>query len=93
MNVEMNCSAEEMRHQSERVLPQFSIMILLKSGILIFLLGWSWLGLWLLLKYDQLFGLHPDDPAESPGARALNVTQVFAVWVGVFAMAVYFLIR
>lgn len=70
-----------------------AMMILLKIGIVLFLAGWSWLGLWMLLKYDQLFGLHSDDPAESSGARALNVTQVSAVWVGVFAMAVYFLIR
>ena len=69
------------------------MMILLKIGIFLFLAGWSWLGLWMLLKYDQLFGLHPDDPAESSGARALNVTQVTVVWVGVFAMAFYFLIR
>jgi hypothetical protein len=47
----------------------------------------------MLLKYDQLFGDHPDDPAESSGARALNVTQVSSVWFGFFAVAFYFLIR
>lgn len=66
---------------------------LLKFGIFLFLAGWSYLGVWMMLKYNELFGLHPDDPAESSGARALNVTQVSVVWVGVFAMAFYFLIR
>lgn len=69
------------------------MIILLKMSILFFLAGWSWLGIWMLLKYDRFFGLHPDDPSESSGARALNVTQVAAVWVGVFGMAVHFLIR
>lgn len=69
------------------------MMILLKLGLLLFLAGWSWLGIWMLLKYDRLFGLHPDDPAESSGARALNVTQVSSVWIGVFGIAFYFLIR
>lgn len=66
---------------------------LLKLGIFLFLGGWTWLGIWMLLKYNELFGLHPDDPAESSGARALNVTQVSSVWVGVFAIAAYFLFR
>jgi hypothetical protein len=70
-----------------------AMAFLLKLGIFIFLAGWSYLGIWMLLKYDELFGLHPDDPAESSGARALNVTQVSVVWVGVFAMTLYFLIR
>jgi hypothetical protein len=67
------------------------MMILLKSFIFLFLTGWCGLGLWMLVRYDQLFGLHPDDPAESSGARSLNVTQVSIVWVGVFGMALYFL--
>ena len=45
------------------------------------------------LKYDRLFGRHPNDPAASSGARALNVTQVSSVWFGFFAVAFYFLIR
>lgn len=69
------------------------MMLLLKSFIFLFLVGWCGLGLWMMLRYDQLFGLHPDDPAESSGARSLNVTQVSIVWVGVFAMALYFLFR
>ncbi|NJM36843.1 MAG: hypothetical protein HC845_02635 [Akkermansiaceae bacterium] len=64
-----------------------------KIVLALFLLGWSVLGLWMLVKYERLFGHHPDDPAESSGARMLNVTQVFSVWFGFFAMAFYFLIR
>jgi flagellar basal body-associated protein FliL len=69
------------------------MIILIKIALALFLIGWSGLGLWMLLKYDQLFGYHPDDPAESSGARALNVTQVSSVWFGFFAVAFYFLIR
>jgi hypothetical protein len=69
------------------------MMFLLKSFIFLFLVGWCGLGLWLVVRYDQLFGLHPDDPAESSGARALNMTQVSIVWAGVFLMALYFLFR
>ena len=66
-------------------------MILLKIFLVVFLIAWSGLGLWLLVKFDKLFGHHPDDPAESSGARALNATQVGSVWFGFFAVAVYFL--
>ncbi len=69
------------------------MIIFIKISLAIFLIGWSALGIWMLLKYDQLFGYHPDDPAESSGARALNVTQVSSVWFGFFAVAFYFLIR
>jgi hypothetical protein len=69
------------------------MVILIKISLALFLIGWSGLGLWMLVKYDQLFGYHPDDPAESSGARALNVTQVSSVWFGFFAVAFYFLIR
>ncbi len=68
------------------------MIIIIKLFLGIFLLAWSGLGLWMLVKYDSLFGLHPDDPAESSGARALNVTQVSSVWFGFFAVAFYFLI-
>lgn len=64
-----------------------------KLALALFLFCWSGVGLWMLIRYDALFGLHPDDPAESSGARALNVTQVFSVWFGFFAIAFYFLIR
>ncbi len=67
-------------------------MILLKIALFLFLLFWCGLGLWMMWRYERLFGLHPDDPAESSGARALNVTQVSIVWVGVFKITLYFLI-
>jgi flagellar basal body-associated protein FliL len=69
------------------------MIILIKLAIALFLIAWSGVGLWMLVKYDALFGFHKDDPAESSGARALNVTQVVSVWFGFFAVALYFLIR
>ncbi len=69
------------------------MIILIKLALALFLIAWSGVGLWMLVKYDALFGFHKDDPAESSGARALNVTQVVSVWFGFFAVAFYFLIR
>jgi hypothetical protein len=69
------------------------MIIIIKLFLALFLIAWSGVGLWMMLKYDSLFGHHPDDPAESSGARALNVTQVVSVWFGFFAVAFYFLIR
>ncbi len=69
------------------------MIILIKLALALFLIAWSGVGLWMLVKYDALFGFHKDDPAESSGARALNVTQVASVWFGFFAVAFYFLIR
>lgn len=69
------------------------MIIFIKLALALFLIFWSGVGLWMLVKYDSLFGLHKDDPAESSGARALNVTQVVSVWFGFFAVAFYFLIR
>jgi hypothetical protein len=69
------------------------MIIFIKIILAFFLISWTGLGLWMLVKYDHLFGFHPDDPAESSGARALNVTQVGSVWFGFFAVAFYFLIR
>lgn len=69
------------------------MIIFIKLFLALFLIAWSGVGLWMLVKYDSLFGFHADDPAESSGARALNVTQVVSVWFGFFAVAFYFLIR
>jgi hypothetical protein len=69
------------------------MIILLKLFLGLFLIAWSGVGLWLLFRYERLFGAHRDDPSESSGARALNVTQVASVWFGFFAVAFYFLIR
>jgi hypothetical protein len=68
------------------------MIVLIKLALALFLIAWSGVGLWLIVKYDSIFGLHRDDPAESSGARALNVTQVASVWFGFFAVATYFLI-
>lgn len=68
------------------------MVILIKLALALFLIAWSGVGLWLIVKYGSIFGFHPDDPAESSGARALNVTQVASVWFGFFAVAFYFLI-
>jgi hypothetical protein len=55
------------------------MMMFIKFFLGIFLISWWGLGLWMLVKYNELFGGHPDDPSESDGARTLNVTQVLNV--------------
>ena len=69
------------------------MIIVIKSAIVLFLLGWSFFGAWMLLRYAVLFGPHQDDPAETAGARSFGVAHVCAVWFGAFALAFYFLFR
>lgn len=64
---------------------------LIKAALVIFLITWSGFGLWMLVKYSALFGPHPDDPAETAGARSFGVAHVASVWFGFFALAFYFL--
>ena len=49
---------------------------LLKTALALFLIGWTGFGGWMIWKFAVLFGPHPDDPAESPGARYYGVTHV-----------------
>ena len=67
--------------------------ILINTILVVFILGWTAFGVWMVVKYAVLFGPHRDDPAESPGARSFGVTHIGLVWIGVFALAVYFLFR
>lgn len=67
------------------------MIILIKIGLALFIIFWLGVAVWLLVKYENIFGLHPDDPAETPGARSLNLTQVWSCWFGILAMAGYFL--
>lgn len=67
--------------------------ILLKIFLGLALIGWSGLGVWMLVQHSLLFGAHLDDPAESDGARSLNLTQVWSCWIGVFVLIIYFLFQ
>ena len=67
-------------------------MILLKIGLILFLIFWFLLGAWLVTRYNVLFGPHKDDPSESPGARSFGVAHIVAVWLGGAALGVYFLL-
>ena len=68
-----------------------SVTLLIKLLILVFLVAWSVLGAWLVAKYELLFGPNPDHGDESPGARSLGIAHIAAVWVGAFALAIWFL--
>lgn len=69
------------------------MIVLLKTAIVLFLFAWIFLGGWLVVRYNVLFGPHRDDPAETPGARSFGVAHIGAVWIGAFALAIYFLFR
>jgi hypothetical protein len=68
-------------------------MILIKIALALFIIFWLGFGAWMLVKFERLFGFHPDDPAETPGARSLNLTQVWSCWFGFLVIAGYFLFR
>lgn len=68
------------------------VVILVKIFLGLFLVFWSGVGIWLLVKYENIFGFHADDPSETPGARTLNMTQVWSCWLGFFLIALYFLL-
>lgn len=67
------------------------MIYIVKTGLVLFILGWLGFGLWLVARYAVLFGPHRDDPAESPGARSFGVTHIILVWLGFFSLATYFL--
>ncbi len=68
-------------------------MFVLKLSLALFVLFWLGLGVWLIIRFSQLFGPHPDDPAETPGARSFGVTHIGIVWFGILALAVWFLFQ
>lgn len=65
----------------------------IKIALGAFLVFWVIVGFKLIVNYERLFGPHPDDPAESSGARSFGVAHIVAVWVGAFALALYFLFK
>jgi len=65
--------------------------IVIKLIIVAFLIGWTILGGWLIVKYGALFGPHHDHRAETPGARSFGLAHIGAVWVGAFALGIWFL--
>lgn len=69
------------------------MVYLLKTSIALFIVAWMIFGIWLVVRYPALFGPHPDDPAETVGARSFGVTHICIVWIGTFALAVHFLFR
>ncbi len=68
-------------------------MLLEKSLVFLFLLSWVWGGIYLIINFQKIFGPHPDDPSETPGARSFGQTQIWSVWIGIIAVGVYFLFK
>ena len=66
--------------------------LIIKLLIAAFLVVWTILGGYLVVKYGALFGPNSDHRAETPGARSFGIAHIAAVWIGAFALAVYFLL-
>jgi len=58
---------------------------------LAFLIGWVVFGIYLIVRSGALFGLCDDHRSESPGARSYGVAHIVAMWIGAFALGIYFL--
>ena len=68
------------------------MILIVKLLIVAFLVAWTLLGGYLVVKYGVLFGPHHDHRAETPGARSFGIAHIAAVWVGAFVLAIYFLL-
>lgn len=66
-------------------------MILFKILIAICMVAWTAAGVWMVVKYKELFGPNDDHQSETPGARSFGISQIAAVWVGGVALGCYFL--
>jgi hypothetical protein len=51
---------------------------LISAALFILLL---FVGVWILKNHQRLFGVDPDIPSESSGARNYNKLQVIALWL------------
>lgn len=65
--------------------------IFIKILIALSLLAWIALGIWMVIRSVLLFGPDRENPSESPGARSLGGVHIISIWVGFFALGVYFL--
>jgi hypothetical protein len=69
----------------------FAMPVIIKILIVAFLIAWTVLGGWLVVRYGALFGPNPEHADETPGARSFGLAHIGAVWVGAFALGVWFL--
>ena len=68
-------------------------MIAITILLCIFLLAWIYVGYYLVTRFGKLFGPHPDDPAETPGARSFGLAHIFAIYIGTFSLLIYFIMK
>ena len=71
----------------------FIMIIIFKAFLVVFLLIWIGAGVAMMVNYDKWFGLRRDEPWESPGARSLSFAHIGSIWLGFFALGVWFLFR
>jgi len=70
--------------------PRTNAMLFLKIVFALALIPWTLAGLWLVVKFQSLFGPDQGHPSETPGERYFGITHVFAVWAGGMALGIYF---
>jgi len=60
-------------------------------GILLIL--WVYVAYYLISRFKKLFGAHPDDPSETPGARSFGLAHIVTIWIGIFGVLIWFLVK
>ena len=73
-------------------LPRPAAMFFIKILFALALIPWTLAGLWLMVKFQSLFGPDRGHPSETPGERSFGITHVFAVWIGGMALGIYFVL-
>jgi hypothetical protein len=69
------------------------MIILIKIALGIFLIFWTVLGAWLVLKFGLLFASEKGAESDSAGSKTLSMAHFASMWIGGFGLAVYFLFR
>ncbi|MDB9741849.1 hypothetical protein OAB00_03235 [Akkermansiaceae bacterium] len=67
------------------------MLIIIKVLLVAALLAWIYLGFYLVANFNKLFGAHPDDPSETPGARSFGFAHIVTIWIGVLGLLSYFI--
>jgi len=61
--------------------------------LIIALIIWNYVGYYLVSRFQKLFGAHPDDPSETPGARSFGLAHIVSIYIGIYALLIYFIIK
>ena len=69
------------------------MLLPVKIFLVICILAWIWVAYFLITRYKKLFGAHPDDPSETPGARSFGLAHIVTIWIGMMGLFIFFLFK